>query len=227
MSRGPSVERREPKGNGQSAVTLAARPSTLARYFALYGALWRNSVVREMGFKTNFLLWIVVELLWFALQLAFVAVIYQHTARIGDWSQWEVVLLMGIAHFIQQVFQAFFLVNCAQLSEYVRTGRLDFMLLLPVNTRFVVSLRQVDLGAFVNAVSALAIMGYAAHHLRLIPSLLQVFGFVVLCVAFAISSSMTVCAISSRYSSRNLLRKRWTATRAVPSETCSPEAIDP
>ena len=43
---------------------------TLNRYLSLYAALWRNSVTREMSFKLNFLLWIVVELLWFALQPA-------------------------------------------------------------------------------------------------------------------------------------------------------------
>ena len=113
---------------------------TLQRYLTVYVALWKNSVVREMGFKANFLLWIVVELLWFALQIAFIAVIYQHTDHIGDWSKWQVVLLIGAAHFIQQIFQAFFLTNVTQISEYIRTGKLDFMLLLPINTRFIVSL---------------------------------------------------------------------------------------
>ena len=41
----------------------------LKRYLTIYLALWKNSVVREMTFKVNFLLWIFVELLWFALQL--------------------------------------------------------------------------------------------------------------------------------------------------------------
>ena len=35
----------------------------MTRYLKIYAALWQNSVVREMGFKTNFLLWIVVEFL--------------------------------------------------------------------------------------------------------------------------------------------------------------------
>ena len=60
-------------------------------------------------------------------------------------------MLVGASHFIQQIYQAFFLINCVNLSELVRTGKLDFLLMLPVNTRFVVSLRQVDLGGFVNA----------------------------------------------------------------------------
>ena len=150
---------------------------------SIYAALWKNSVAREMSFKSNFLLWILVELLWFGLQLSFIGVLYLHTDHIGTWTKWQVVLLIGASHFIQQVFQAFFLVNCTNLSELVRSGKLDFLLLLPVNTRFVVSLRQVDLGAFVNASSAVAVMVYAARQLHLAPTLVQVLGFLALCVA--------------------------------------------
>jgi ABC-2 type transport system permease protein len=149
----------------------------IRRYAELYLALWKNSVAREMGFKSNFLLWIVVELLWFALHVSFIAVIYQHTDRIGDWSKWQVVLLIGAAHFIQQIFQALFLSNCVQISENVRMGKLDFMLLLPVNTRFLVSFRVVDLGGFINAGSAIALMTYALHQLHYRPSIAQIMGF--------------------------------------------------
>ena len=153
------------------------------RYFSIYAALWRNSVTRELMFKSNFLMWIVVETLWFVLQLSFIGVLYLHTDNIGTWTKWEVVLLIGASHFIQQIFQAFFLINCTNLSELVRTGKLDFLLLLPVNTRFVVSLRQVDLGAFVNALSATAVMTYAMHRLHITPALASIAGFLLLCAA--------------------------------------------
>ena len=150
------------------------------RYARLYAALWRNSVVREMGFKINFVLWIVVEFLWFVLQLAFMGVIYTKTDHIGDWTRWEVVFLVGTSHFIQQLFQTFFMSNCIQFPELIRTGRLDFMLLLPVNPRFLVSLRVVDLGGFVNASSALAVMIYALHQLHHVPSGGQIATFILL-----------------------------------------------
>lgn len=155
----------------------------IRRYVAVYLALWKNSVTRETMFKGNFLLWIVVEIFWFALQLSFIGVLYLHTNTIGTWTPWEVVMLIGASHIIQQTFQAFFLINCTNLSELVRTGKLDFLLLLPVNTRFVVSLRQVDLGAFVNAMLGAAVLGYGAHRLHLAPSAAQVTGFLILCVA--------------------------------------------
>ncbi|HTL72176.1 MAG TPA: ABC-2 family transporter protein [bacterium] len=154
----------------------------LKRYLALYAVLWRNSVTREMSFKGNFVLWIIVEILWFGLQLCFVSVIYSQTKSVGTWSQWQMVLLVGASNFIQQVFQAFFLTNCTNLSELVRTGKMDFLLLLPVNTRFLVSLRVVDLGGFVNALFALAVMGFAAVKLGLHPTVGQFAGFAALCV---------------------------------------------
>jgi ABC-2 type transport system permease protein len=154
----------------------------LKRYLTIYAALWKNSVAREMSFKGNFLLWIVVELLWFGLQLCFVGVIYSQTSSVGSWSQWQMVLLVGASSFIQQIYQAFFLVNCTNLSELVRTGKMDFLLLLPINTRFIVSLRQVDLGAFVNAVFAACVMVYAAVRLQLHPTFGQLAGFGALCL---------------------------------------------
>jgi ABC-2 type transport system permease protein len=184
-------ETRNPKPEvGNSATNHAPRTTPLlsrtthyaSRYLSIYAALWKNSVAREMSFKSNFLLWILVELLWFGLQLSFIGVLYLHTDHIGTWTKWQVVMLIGGSHFIQQIFQAFFLINCTNLSELVRTGKLDFLLLLPVNTRFVVSLRQVDLGAFVNAASAVVVMAYAAHQLHLVPAPVQVLGFLALCV---------------------------------------------
>ena len=155
---------------------------TLLHYVSIYGALWKNSVTREMTFKTNFLLWIVVELLWFALQLGFIGVLYLHTDTIGTWTKWQVVMLIGASHFIQEIFQGFFLVNCTNLSELIRTGKLDFLLLLPVNTRFVVSLRQVDLGSFVNAAIAVVVMVYAAGQMNYVPAWHEVGVFLFLCL---------------------------------------------
>ncbi len=173
-------EARGPEAAGDLIASNAPRPSPLAYYLSIYWEFWRNALIREMGFKANFLLWIFVELLWFALQLSFIGVLYLHTDHIGTWTKWQVVMLIGASHFIQQLYTGVFLSNCVQISEHIRTGRLDFMLLLPMNTRFLVSLRQVDLGAFVNAGSAVAVMIYAARQLHLSPTVAQAVGFVAL-----------------------------------------------
>ena len=167
----------------ETPATPPHRPNLIRRYLEIYLALWKNSVARELSFKTTFLLWIFVECLWFGLQLTFIGVIYLKTSHIETWSEWQVVLLIGTSQLIQQVFQAFFLVNCTNLSELVRSGKLDFLVLLPVNTRFIVSLRQVDLGGFVNGTLGVAVILYAAAKLHLHPTFLQVAAYLFLCLA--------------------------------------------
>ncbi len=169
------------RADSESLVTRHV--SRVTRYAAIYAALWKTSVTREMSFKGNFVLWILVELAWFGLQLAFVGVIFTQTRTVGTWTVWQVVLLTGTSNFIQEIYQAFFLVNCTNLSELVRTGKMDFLLLLPVNTRFIVSTRQVDLPSFANAAFALCVMTFAAHKLGLHPTVVQLLGFGALCVA--------------------------------------------
>ncbi len=177
----------------------------LRRYGAIYLALLKNSIVREMGFKSNFLLWIVVEALWFALQLGYFVVIYSHTESIAGWSKWEVVLLIGTAQFIQQLFTAIFLTNVTDLSELIRTGKLDFMLLLPVNTRFLISFRKVDLGGFVNAAMALCVVGYACNQLGITPTFQHITGYFVLCIAgvFIHYALVLVLAVSAFWTVRS------------------------
>ena len=115
MSLMPKVQSPKPP-DAPCAASVFAR---LRRYAIIYVALWKNSVTRETMFKGNFLLWIVVEIAWFALQLGFISVLFLHTKEIGTWTKWQVVLLVGASHFTQQIFQAFFLINCANLSEQI------------------------------------------------------------------------------------------------------------
>src|SRR5436853_7726808 len=121
-------------------------------YFEIYSIMLRNSLIREMSFKANFLLWMLVEVLWFVGQIVFFSIIFANVDRIGDWTKWEVVLLIGTHQMIAQLFQAFFFVNMANIPELVRTVKLDSLLVLPIDSAFAVSTTQFAVDLIVNAV---------------------------------------------------------------------------
>lgn len=145
-------------------------PSIFRRYAEVYAIMFRNSLIREMNFKANFLLWLGVEVLWFLGQIVFIEVIFGYVERIGDWTKWEVVLLVGTHQIIAQIFQAFFYVNLANLPELVRTGRLDFLLLQPIDTQFVVSTKQFGLDNLVNALVGVGFVLAALIKLQIVPT---------------------------------------------------------
>lgn len=153
--------------------------ANLRRYAEIYWLMIRNSLIREMSFKANFTLWMVVEFLWFVGQIIFLEVLFAHTESIGGWSKWECVMLVGTHQITAQIFQAFFYVNLAELPDLIRTGRLDLFLVLPVDAQFAVSTRKFGLDNVVNALVGVAIVVFSLVKLAIVPTAFQVALYVV------------------------------------------------
>ncbi|MES2307385.1 MAG: ABC-2 family transporter protein [Verrucomicrobiota bacterium] len=146
----------------------------MKHHFRVFRLMFRNSLIREMNFAANFWLWLVTELLWFMAQVGMIEVIFSHVNSIGDWNKWHVILLMGTHQITAQLFQAFFYMNLANLPELVRTGKLDFLLLQPVNAQFVASSKQFGFDNLVNTLIGIGFVFYASHQLHLHPSFTQI-----------------------------------------------------
>jgi ABC-2 type transport system permease protein len=116
----------------------------------------------------------IVEVLWFCGQIVFFSIIFGNVDRIGDWTKWEVVLLVGTHQMIAQLFQAFFFVNVANIPELVRTGRLDSLLVLPIDSQFAVSTKQFGLDSIVNAALGGAVVCIALSRLNIVPNLTSI-----------------------------------------------------
>ena len=142
----------------------------MRRYIEIYSIMLRNSLIREMSFKANFLLWMIVEVLWFCGQIVFFSIIFGQVDRIGDWTKWEVVLLVGTHQMIAQLFQAFFFVNVANIPELVRTGKLDSLLVLPIDSQFAVSTKQFGLDSIVNAILGGVVVCVSLSQLGTVPT---------------------------------------------------------
>lgn len=144
------------------------------RYFEAYLLMVRNSLVREMSFKANFILWMIVELLWFMGQIVFIEVLFGYVDRIGDWSKWQVVALFGTHQLISQLFQCFFFQNLSTLPDLIRTGKLDLMLLLPIDAQFAVSTWRFGMDNMVNAIVGCAIVAFSLAKLHFMPGFANV-----------------------------------------------------
>src|ERR687883_1448027 len=159
----------------------------------------RNSLIRELSFKANFLLWMIVELLWFCGQIVFFSIIFGNVDRIGDWSKWEVVLLVGTHQMIAQLFQAFFFMNISNIPELVRTGKLDSLLVLPVDSQFAVSTKQFGLDSIVNAIVGGVVVGVSLSKLGYVPGPMSILLYLIaICFGIAVHYSimLSLAAVS-------------------------------
>ncbi len=135
-----------------------------------YGRVWlmflRNSFVRELTFRGNFLMEIVTRTFWFSAQLALFGIIYRQVHSIQDWSQYEYFAFMATGMLINALVEALFMPNCAEFSELIRTGNLDFVLLKPIDSQFLVSFQSVNLSMFSQVGLAIALLVYSLRQLE-------------------------------------------------------------
>ncbi|HID21981.1 MAG TPA: hypothetical protein EYP14_06225, partial [Planctomycetaceae bacterium] len=105
-----------------------------------YGRVWltffRNALIREATFRANFVVTLVTRTFWFGAQLTLFAIIYGQVRTINDWTREEYFAFMATAMLINALVETFFMPNCANFSELIRTGNLDFALLKPIDTQF-------------------------------------------------------------------------------------------
>src|ERR1035438_5573038 len=167
-------------------------------YFRIWYAGARYSLVRTLMFRGDFFVWSLVELLWMAVNLLLIPVIYGHTSSVAGWNQYEMVLLVVTGMIVQRLLTGFFWSNLFELGRSVRTGAFDFYLAQPGNPLFMVSTRKLDPDGLVNSVVAVGIVLYAVHRLGLHPSVFDVALYAVMILAgLAIHYSILVLTMAS------------------------------
>ncbi|MDK3156699.1 ABC-2 family transporter protein [Kamptonema cortianum] len=169
----------------------------MERYLKIYQILLRNSLIREMNFAANFWGWLICEALWFAAQIALIEVVFLYTDSVAGWNKWQVVMLYGTHHLTSQLFQAVCFVNLANVPELIRTGKMDFLLLQPINAQFAASTKQFGFDNLVNAMLGVAFVVYGCHRLEFIPSAGQMALYVIaVCFGIMIHYALTVMLVS-------------------------------
>jgi ABC-2 type transport system permease protein len=130
----------------------------MLRYLRLFAAFARFGLATEMAFRANFLVKILVEILWLGILLVFYAKLFANTTNIAGWSRSEYFFFVGCHYAMAGIVETFFLSNCIEFAELVRSGDLDKFLLQPIDEQFLVSCRWIDWSTLPNILLGVAIM---------------------------------------------------------------------
>src|SRR5205807_5256089 len=98
-----------------------------------------------------------------------------------------------------QLFQAFFFVNVANIPELVRTGRLDSLLVLPIDGQFAVSTKQFGLDSVINAILGGVVVCVSLARLGIVPNFISILLYLVALgfgVAVHYSIMLSLAAVS-------------------------------
>lgn len=114
------------------------------RYLRLLWSFARFSLANEMAFRASFVMKILVEILWLFILLVFYQTLFNNTKAIAGWDTHQYLFFIGSYYTMEGLIETFFLENCSEFAELVRTGNLDQYLLRPIDEQFLITCRKID-----------------------------------------------------------------------------------
>ncbi len=146
----------------------STRPSVVVPYGRIFLAFMRNSLVRDMNFRSNFWIECFASMSWVLMNVGFYLLIFSYTREIGHgtgWGKYEYFVFLATTMFVNSIMQTFFMPNAQEFSELIRTGGLDFALVKPADTQFLISLQRVSWSSLANFVVAVVMLVVSLYHL--------------------------------------------------------------
>lgn len=137
------------------------------------------------------------------MNVGFYLILFQFTDTLGAESGWDrdkFFLFLATTWFINSVVQAFFMPNAEEFSELIRTGGLDFALLKPIDTQFLISFRKVDWSSLSNLAAGIVIAFISLRNLAIretnpmTPTIMEVSLYLIfVSLGIAIMYSLMIC----------------------------------
>jgi len=133
----------------------------MIRYLRLYAYFVRFSFSRAMEFRVDFYFRIVMDTVFYLVQLAFFTILFQHTAALGGWSIDQAYIFAATIFMNDALHMTIFSNNVWWLPTFVNRGDVDYYLTRPVSSLFFLSLREFAANSFLNVAIAGGILAWA------------------------------------------------------------------
>lgn len=134
---------------------------------------------RESEYRMNFVVNVLESVLGIGLGVFAYAIMYSYTGSVAGWSKAEVLILLGFAQIAVCLINLLFGSNMFNIADYIREGDMDYILLRPVSSRFVATLRHVNLFEVVNVLQGVGLVVYAGNAAGVTWNVLQILAAIV------------------------------------------------
>jgi ABC-2 type transport system permease protein len=102
-----------------------------------------------------------MDLVYYGVNFAFFKILYLHTPNIGGWDESQAMIFVGCFIFIDAINMTIFSNNTWMLPLLINKGDLDYYLVRPISSFFMVNFRDFAFNSFINLIMAGGLLGYA------------------------------------------------------------------
>src|SRR5215510_8343973 len=124
--------------------------------------------------------------MWLGWELLSLSIIFSNTSTLGGWGPGELIALLGVFRLVNAMMMALIWPNTEHFNSSVRDGSLDYTLLQPANSMFLITFSQITVWRVWDLVLAFVLIVVGINLAGGITTVLSIASFILLTVTGAI-----------------------------------------
>jgi len=150
------------------------------KYVKLLKGFFKCCMINEMEYRLNFFLRAMIEFSYLILSIVMFDVIYMNVNDIAGWSKNEMLLLVLLTNFLDSVITFLFNAGLSEIPNLINEGTMDFLMIKPVNKRFYLSFRKIELSQIINIIINFCFSSYVIRSMNISIGIGKFFTFMLL-----------------------------------------------
>jgi ABC-2 type transport system permease protein len=152
----------------------------------LLSAFLKVNIQMSLAYRADTVVNILLNLMWLGWELLSLSIIFSNTETIGGWDFGELIALLGVFRLVHTLMIALIWPNTEKFNQSIRDGSMDYTLLQPINSMFLVTFSRITVWRAWDLILATVLIVIGINMSGDTTTLLHILTFILLTVSGAI-----------------------------------------
>ena len=155
-------------------------------FLKLISTFFKVNVQMSLAYRADTVVNILLNLMWLGWELLGLNIIFSNTTSLGGWGIGELIALLGVFRLINTLMIALIWPNTQRFNESIRDGSLDYTLLQPAPSMFLVTFSRITVWRIWDLLLAVVLILVGINMSGDVATLPSVLTFILLTVSGAV-----------------------------------------
>ena len=156
------------------------------RILKLLSAFLKVNIQMSLAYRADTVVNILLNVMWLGWELLSLSIIFSNTETIAGWGFGELIALLGVFRLVHTLMIALIWPNTEKFNQSIRDGSMDYTLLQPINSMFLVTFSRITVWRAWDLILAIVLIIIGINMSGDITTPLNILVFILLTISGAI-----------------------------------------
>lgn len=152
----------------------------------LLSAFLKVNIQMSLAYRADTIVNILLNIMWLGWELLSLSIIFNNTETIAGWGFGELIALLGVFRLVHTLMIALIWPNTEKFNQSIRDGSMDYTLLQPINSMFLVTFSRITVWRAWDLILAIVLITIGVNMSGESVTALQLLTFILLTISGAI-----------------------------------------